>query len=149
MNTTDSSAETTVNMEEVRAVSEFESSVTTDLPEWRQDQGKHLAEYGGLTRDERTRGMGGLHASCGEENLLKLKDDRYRGRDICVHEFAHTIFDCGVADAVQLEARILGLREDVAEANAKLRKRLAALEHTVDSKPVKANEPCSWMYRLM
>ena len=43
----------------------------------------------------------------------------------------------GVADAVQLEARILGLREDVAEANAKLRKRLAALEHTVDSKPVK------------
>ena len=34
--------------------------VTTDLPEWRQDKGKPLAEYGGLTRDERTRGMGGL-----------------------------------------------------------------------------------------
>jgi hypothetical protein len=38
---------------------------------------------------------------------------------------------------LQLEARILGLREDVAEANTKLRKRLSALEHTVDSKPVK------------
>ena len=35
--------------------------VTTDLPEWRQDKGKPLAEYNGLTRDQRTRGMGGLH----------------------------------------------------------------------------------------
>ncbi len=75
--------------------------VTTDLPEWRQDKGKPLAEYNGLTRDERTRGMGGLHASCGEENLLKLEEDRYRGRDICVHEFAHTVLDCGVTEAVR------------------------------------------------
>ncbi len=48
---------------------------------------------------------------------------------------------CGVHGSprlvFQLEARILGLREDVADANAKLRKRLSALEHTVDSKPVK------------
>ncbi|MBN8460919.1 MAG: glycoside hydrolase family 127 protein [Verrucomicrobia bacterium] len=65
--------------------------VTTDLPDWRHDKGKPIAEYGGLTRDERTRGMGGLHASCGEENLLRLEKDVYRGRDICVHEFAHTI----------------------------------------------------------
>jgi len=65
--------------------------VTTDLPEWRQDKGKPLAEYNGLTRDQRTRGMGGRLVSCGEENLLKLEQDKYRGRDICVHEFAHAI----------------------------------------------------------
>ena len=71
--------------------------VTTDLPEWRHDKGKPLAEYHGLTRDERTRGMGGLLTSCGEENLLRLEHDRYRGRDICVHEFAHNILGYGAS----------------------------------------------------
>jgi hypothetical protein len=75
--------------------------VTTDLPEFRQDKGVKLPEYNGLTRDERTRGMGGLESSCGEENLLKLEKDRYRGRDICVHEFCHGIFDCGLDDATR------------------------------------------------
>jgi hypothetical protein len=65
--------------------------VTTDLPEWRHDKGKPLAEYNGLTRDQRTRGMGGRLVSCGEENLLKLEKDKYRGRDICLHEFAHAV----------------------------------------------------------
>jgi alpha-glucosidase len=69
--------------------------VTTDLPEWRHDKGVKLAEYGGLTRDERTRGMGGLLTSCGEENLLKLSPDRYRGRDICLHEFSHCLLNFG------------------------------------------------------
>ncbi len=73
--------------------------VTTDLPEWRHDKGKPLEEYGGLTRDERTRGMGGREVSCGEENLLRLRKDRYRGRDICVHEFAHAIQGHGMNDA--------------------------------------------------
>ena len=71
--------------------------VTTDLPEWRHDKGKPLAEYHGLTRDQRTRGMGGLMTSCGEENLLLLEKDRYRGRDICVHEFAHNILGHGAS----------------------------------------------------
>jgi alpha-glucosidase len=75
--------------------------VTTDLPEWRHDKGKPLAEYNGLTRDQRTRGMGGLLTSCGEENLLKLEQDRYRGRDICVHEFAHNLLGHGVSRAVR------------------------------------------------
>jgi alpha-glucosidase len=75
--------------------------VTTDLPEWRHDKGKPLAEYNGLTRDQRTRGMGGLMTSCGEENLLKLEQDRYRGRDICVHEFAHNILSHGVSREVR------------------------------------------------
>jgi len=69
--------------------------VTTDLPEWRRDKGKPLAEYNGLTRDQRTRGMGGLLTSCGEENLLRLDKDRYRGRDICLHEFSHSVLNNG------------------------------------------------------
>jgi hypothetical protein len=71
------------------------NQVTTDLPEWRRDKGKPLAEYNGLTRDQRTRGMGGRLVSCGEENLLHLDKDRYKGRDICVHEFAHAIYHFG------------------------------------------------------
>jgi len=74
--------------------------VTTDLPEWRQDKGKPLEEYHGLTRDQRTRGMGGRLTSCGEENLLKLEKDRYRGRDICLHEFAHAVRNYGLDEVV-------------------------------------------------
>ena len=49
------------------------------------------------TIDERTRGMGGLQASCGEENLLSLDvDPRYTGRDILTHEMAHTLMDYGL-----------------------------------------------------
>jgi hypothetical protein len=70
--------------------------VTTDLPEWRHDKGVPRPEYKGLTRDERTRGMGGLLTSCGEENLLRLEKDRYRGRDICLHEFSHNIRNHGI-----------------------------------------------------
>jgi predicted amidohydrolase YtcJ len=76
--------------------------VTTDLPEWRHDKEKKLAEYNGLTRDQRTRGMGGLLTSCGEENLLKLEKDRYRGRDICLHEFAHNVLNNGCAREIKV-----------------------------------------------
>jgi len=86
------------------------NQVTTDLPEWRHDKGKPIAEYHGLTRDQRTRGMGGLLVSCGEENLLKLNEDRYRGRDICVHEFAHAILDYGVSSGVKLKVRAQRVR---------------------------------------
>jgi hypothetical protein len=75
--------------------------VTSDLPDYRDLKGKPLPEYGGLTVDQRTRGLGGLHVSCGEENLLKLDEDRYKGRDICLHEFAHCIRNCGVQQAVR------------------------------------------------
>lgn len=75
--------------------------VTTDLPEWRQDKHVPLDEYNGLTRDQRTRGMGGLITSCGEENLLGLSTDRYRGRDICMHEFAHNIEGSGIQRSVR------------------------------------------------
>jgi hypothetical protein len=75
--------------------------VTTDLPEWQQDKGKPLAEYNGLTRDQRTRGMGGRLTSCGEENLLRLQRDHYFGRDICLHEFSHSIRNQGLPQAVR------------------------------------------------
>jgi alpha-glucosidase len=77
------------------------NQVTSDLPEWRFDKGKPLAEYNGLTIDERTRGMGGRISSCGEENLLKLAQDRYLGRDICVHEFSHCIYQYGIPRALR------------------------------------------------
>jgi alpha-N-arabinofuranosidase len=72
------------------------NQVTSDLPEWRFDKGKPLPEYNGLTIDQRTRGMGGRISSCGEENLLKLEKDHYLGRDICVHEFSHGIYQFGI-----------------------------------------------------
>jgi len=77
--------------------------VTTDLPEWRHDKGKPISEptYNGMTRDERTRGMGGRLTSCGEENLLRLEKDRYYGRDICLHEFAHAIRNFGLPREVR------------------------------------------------
>ncbi len=68
--------------------------VTSDLPENAHLKGRPFD--GSLTVDERTRGLGGLWTSCGEENLLGLPKDRYRGRDILVHEFAHNILGNGV-----------------------------------------------------
>jgi serine/threonine protein kinase len=72
---------------------------TSDLPENRHLKGKPFD--GKLTVDQRTRGLGGLAASCGEENLLHLPGDRYAGRDICVHEFAHTIRSYGLSPLVR------------------------------------------------
>lgn len=67
----------------------------SDLPELRHWKGRPYD--GDLTIDQRTRGVGGDRFSCsGEENLLKLPGDRYVGRDITVHEFAHTIHKSGL-----------------------------------------------------
>ena len=73
--------------------------VTSDLPEHRHLKGKPFD--GNLTVDQRTRRLGGLLTSCGEENLLELPTDRYRGRDICTHEFAHNVQDQGLSPDVQ------------------------------------------------
>jgi hypothetical protein len=65
-----------------------------------RDEGTaEIPEYGYRSRpqserdaiDERARGLGGLAASCGEENILCQGGDRYRGESICIHEFSHTI----------------------------------------------------------
>ena len=79
------------------------NQVTSDLPEFRDLKGKPFD--GKLTVDERTRGLGGLLTSCGEENLLELPTDRYKGRDIFTHEFAHNLQDNGLTDPVRRKIR--------------------------------------------
>ena len=46
--------------------------------------------------DKRARGLGGRITSCGEENLLNLKGDRYRNENILIHEFSHAIHRYGL-----------------------------------------------------
>jgi hypothetical protein len=78
--------------------------VTSDLPYLRHYKGKAYESYGKTFEsiDARTRGVGGLMASCAEENLLKLPSDRYRDhRDICTHEFAHTLLGYGLSPDVR------------------------------------------------
>jgi hypothetical protein len=73
---------------------------TSDLPECRELKGQ-VRDDTGLEFDKRTRGVGGKYASCGEENLLHLPKDRYADRDICVHEFAHTLMAYGLDEPTQ------------------------------------------------
>lgn len=65
------------------------TEMTTDVPEQRNMKPK---EYW----DKRARGLGGRVTSCGEENLLNLKGDRYRNENILIHEFAHAIHEHGL-----------------------------------------------------
>jgi uncharacterized protein (DUF885 family) len=65
------------------------TEMTTDVPEQRNMKPK---EYW----DKRARGLGGRVTSCGEENLLNLKGDRYRNENILIHEFAHAIHEIGL-----------------------------------------------------
>ena len=75
------------------------NQMMVDLPECQQWKGKKFD--GNLTLDQRDRGWGGLMSSCGEENLLALPSDRYRDhRDICSHEFAHTLMGFGLSDEI-------------------------------------------------
>lgn len=75
----------------------------SDLPELADQKGMNYIDHGTVTDiDKRTRGVGGLYASCGEENLLQLPADRYAGGwDICIHEFAHTIMNYGLDEQLQ------------------------------------------------
>lgn len=69
------------------------TEVTTDIPEHSDLTPK---EYW----DNRARGLGATHVrpavSAGEENLLGLKGDKYRGESILIHEFAHVIHEMGL-----------------------------------------------------
>ncbi|HEY7311012.1 MAG TPA: hypothetical protein VH643_16730 [Gemmataceae bacterium] len=65
------------------------AEMTTDVPEQRNMKPK---EYW----DRRARGLGGRITSCGEENLLNLRGDRYRKENILIHEFAHCIHQQGL-----------------------------------------------------
>lgn len=69
------------------------TELTTDVPEHSDLKPKNYW-------DMRARGLGASRArpsvSCGEENLLCLSGDPYRGENILIHEFAHAIHQMGV-----------------------------------------------------
>ena len=68
---------------------------TTDVPE---HSDLKPPEYW----DCRARGLGATRirpaVSCGEENLLEYPGDPYRGENILIHEFAHTIHQIALRD---------------------------------------------------
>ncbi len=64
------------------------TEMTTDVPEQRHMNKAYW--------DRRARGLGGKLSSCGEENLLNLKGDRYRQENILIHEFNHAIHQRGL-----------------------------------------------------
>ncbi len=51
--------------------------------------------------NSRARGLGATLSrpatSCGEENLLEMPGDPYRGENILIHEFGHTVHEIGMA----------------------------------------------------
>ncbi|WP_205569492.1 hypothetical protein [Arachidicoccus soli] len=97
--------------EGARVMVEAQSEMETDLPEHRnwkkptKDDPRLVPEeredydkpggIGSMTDrqywNQRARGMGGLHTSCAEENLLGYPGTRYYGENIFVHEFSHNI----------------------------------------------------------
>ncbi len=64
------------------------TEMTTDVPEQRHWDKEYW--------DKRARGMGGKLSSCGAENLLNLKGDRYGKENILIHEFNHAIHQQGL-----------------------------------------------------
>jgi alpha-glucosidase len=86
----------------VRFVVMAPTEMTTDVPEQRNMTPK---DYW----DRRARGLGGRITSCGEENLLNLKGDRYRNENILVHEFSHAIHRYGIGSLdPKFDARLTG-----------------------------------------
>lgn len=75
----------------VRFVVMAPTEMTTDVPEQR-----HLKNDPKTDWDKRARGLGGKVTSCGEENLLNLKGDRYRNENILIHEFSHAVHTYGL-----------------------------------------------------
>ena len=69
------------------------TEMTTDVPEQR-----HLKDDPKTNWDKRARGLGGKLSSCGEENLLNLKGDRYNKENILIHEFNHAIHQQGLRE---------------------------------------------------
>lgn len=69
------------------------TEMTTDVPEQR-----HLKNDPRTNWDRRARGLGGRLSSCGEENLLNLKGDRYNRENILIHEFNHAIHQQGLRE---------------------------------------------------
>lgn len=75
-----------------------EKEEVCDIPEYKEicDTPENIAYW-----NKRARGFGGapehdFSASCGEENVICLSGDRYKGESILVHEFAHIIHMVGI-----------------------------------------------------
>lgn len=69
------------------------TEMTTDVPEQRRMKNDPKTNW-----DLRARGLGGRLSSCGEENLLNLRGDRYRQENILIHEFNHAIHQQGLRE---------------------------------------------------
>lgn len=67
----------------------------TDLPEYAD-----LRNDPNMDWNKRARGLGGQFTSGGEENILELPSDRYKGESIFIHEFAHTLDEFGFSKTV-------------------------------------------------
>lgn len=67
------------------------TEMTTDVPEQRYMKNDKKTDW-----DKRARGLSGRITSCGEENLLNLKGDRYARENILIHEFSHCIHNQGL-----------------------------------------------------
>lgn len=75
-----------------------EKEEVCEIPEYKDicDTPENIAYW-----NKRARGFGGapehdVSASCGEENVLCLPGDRYKGESILVHEFAHIVHMVGI-----------------------------------------------------
>lgn len=89
--------------EKCRFVVMAPTEMTTDVPEQRNMKPK---DYW----DKRARGLGGRITSCGEENLLNLKGDRYFNENILIHEFAHCIHEQGLRSVdAKFDERLRGV----------------------------------------
>jgi hypothetical protein len=69
------------------------TEMTTDVPEQRSMKNDPKTDW-----DKRARGLGGKLSSCGEENLLNLKGDRYNQENILIHEFNHAVHQQGLRE---------------------------------------------------
>jgi len=77
-----------------------EKEEVCDLPEYAHicNNPENIAYW-----NKRARGFGGapehdVSAGCGEENVLGLPGDRYKGESILIHEFAHILHMVGLAE---------------------------------------------------
>jgi alpha-glucosidase len=101
----------------IRCAIMAESEQTIDIPE-HSDLNK---AFPSTDWNKRARGLGATRerpvVSGAEENILGLKGDRYVGECIWAHEFAHSLFDFGVA--IANPEKVKELRDAFANAKAK------------------------------
>lgn len=91
--------------------------VTTDIPE----HSDLYEAFPGTDWDTRARGLGATPvrpaSTAAEENVLCYTSDRYRGENIFIHEFAHTIHETAIrALDTDFDARLTAAYEAAMEA---------------------------------